>query len=180
MPGQRLTRDLSNSMIGSVCAGLAARYDIDVSIVRIVMVLLVFTGGIGVPLYIAAWIVMPRDDGTSPASSKGNGAPASLAQEFREVSDRVGEAARIVAGKTREAAEEISEIARRARTEASTPADETTSSPPASTAPATPSTPHTPSNVAIEQSPVTSPTQPAWPTTPVPPAAPTPSVPPAP
>ena len=114
MAGQRLTRDPKNSMIGGVCAGFAQRYGFDVTLVRIVLVLLtVVTGGIGVPVYIAAWIVMPVEDPSAPPRAASNG-PASLGNDVREVSDRLVEAARVLAEKTREAAEEISEIARRA------------------------------------------------------------------
>ena len=117
MAGQRLTRDLQHSMLGGVCAGFANRYDFDVTLVRVVMVLLtVATGGVGVPLYIAAWIVMPREDASQPAPRPMSDNPDSLSRELREVSDRLAEAARVLADKTREAAEEISEIARRART----------------------------------------------------------------
>lgn len=114
MPGQRLTRDPKNSMLGGVCAGFAKRYGFDATLVRIVLVLLtVVTGGIGVPVYIAAWIVMPVEDASVPVHAVSD-APASLGNDVREVSDRLVEAARVLAGKTREAAEEISEIARRA------------------------------------------------------------------
>lgn len=114
MAGQRLTRDSQNSMLGGVCSGFAKRYDFDPTLVRIVLVLLtVVTGGIGVPVYIAAWIVMPVEDPAAPARAAYDG-PASLGNDVREVSDRLVEAARVLAEKTREAAEEISEIARRA------------------------------------------------------------------
>ncbi|MEI7924853.1 MAG: PspC domain-containing protein [Chloroflexota bacterium] len=117
MAGQRLTRDLQHSMLGGVCAGFANRYDFDVTLIRVVMVLFtVATGGIGVPLYVAAWIVMPREDASQPAPRPMGDSPDSLSRELREVSDRLSEAARVLADKTREAAEEISEIARRART----------------------------------------------------------------
>ncbi|MDA0302311.1 MAG: PspC domain-containing protein [Chloroflexi bacterium] len=117
MAGHRLTRDLQHSMIGGVCAGFANRYDFDVTLVRVVAVLItVATWGIGVPLYIAAWMVMPRADSPAPAPRPTSDTPDSLRRELREVSDRLAEAARVLAGKTREAAEEISEIARRART----------------------------------------------------------------
>jgi phage shock protein PspC (stress-responsive transcriptional regulator) len=122
MAGQRLTRDLQHSMIGGVCAGFASRYDFDVTLVRVVAVLVtVATGGIGVPVYIAAWIVMPREDSPAPAPRATGETPDRLSQELREVSDRLAEAARVLADKTREAAEEISEIARRARTSADAP-----------------------------------------------------------
>ena len=116
MPEQRLTRDLQHSMLGGVCAGFASRYRFDVTLVRVVTVLLaVATGGIGLPVYLAAWIVMPREDSPPPAPRSAFDTPESLSHELREVSDRLAAAARVLADKTREAAEEISEIARRSR-----------------------------------------------------------------
>ena len=134
MTGERLTRDLQHAMIGGVCAGFARRYDFDVTLVRVVMVLATLaTAGLGVPVYIAAWIVMPRA-GEAPLSSGAPlDSPERVADEIRRVSDRVAEAARVLAGKTREAAEEISEIARRGPA-----AGAATAAPPAPAAPAAP------------------------------------------
>jgi len=116
MAGPRLTRDLQHSMLGGVCAGFAARYDFDVTLVRVVAVLLtVASGGAAIAVYIAAWIVMPRFDSPAPQPRAAADTPDSLSRELREVTDRLSEAARVLADKSREAAEEISEIARRAR-----------------------------------------------------------------
>lgn len=123
MAGPRLTRDLQHSMLGGVCAGFANRYNFDATLVRVVMVLLtVATGGIGLPMYIAAWIVMPRADAPPPAPRSATSTPESLSRELREVSDRLAEAARVLAEKARQAAEEISEIAHRAPAAANAPA----------------------------------------------------------
>ena len=131
--GPRLTRDLPQAMLGGVCAGFARRYDFDVTLLRIVMVLLaVATGGMGVPLSIAAWIIMPREDAQPPATPEG------LSHELRDASDRLTSAARVLADKTREAAEEISAIARRAPAAPTPPppaAGPTASAPPAPHAP---------------------------------------------
>ena len=141
--GQRLTRDPQHAMLGGVCAGFANRYAFDVTLLRIVMVLLtVATGGIGALVYLAAWIVMPRDDAPLAASSS-TAAPEGLSQELRDASDRLAAAARVLAGKTREAAEEISEIARRAPTASAPPppAPDAPPTPPPATPPAPPTPP---------------------------------------
>ncbi len=52
---------LSNTtkMIGGVCGGIAEYFDIDPVIVRIIFVILAFSGG-GVLAYIILWIIVPR------------------------------------------------------------------------------------------------------------------------
>ncbi len=55
---RRLYRDPENSMLGGVCAGLAAYLNIDPVIMRIIFVILFFTGT-GVPAYILFWIIVP-------------------------------------------------------------------------------------------------------------------------
>ena len=57
---RRLYRDVDNKMVGGVCSGIAAYFDIDVTWVRLILVLIVFFG-LGSPflLYIILWIVVP-------------------------------------------------------------------------------------------------------------------------
>jgi phage shock protein PspC (stress-responsive transcriptional regulator) len=60
-PAFRLYRSRTDRMLGGVCGGLAEALDLDVALVRIGLVALtVLGGGIGIPLYIAAWIVAPE------------------------------------------------------------------------------------------------------------------------
>ena len=46
--------------IAGVCAGFAAYFDIDVTIVRVVWLIVALFGGGGILAYIIAWIVMPE------------------------------------------------------------------------------------------------------------------------
>ena len=57
---KRLFRDTQNGMLGGVCAGLAHYLNIDVTIVRLIMVLLLFLSfsTVGI-IYIILWIVVP-------------------------------------------------------------------------------------------------------------------------
>ncbi len=57
---KKLYRSTKNSMIGGVCGGLGEYFNIDSTIVRLLAVLLIFANGIGVLLYIIAWIIVPR------------------------------------------------------------------------------------------------------------------------
>lgn len=56
---RRLYKSRQNRMIDGVCGGLAAYFEIDPTIVRILMVLLCLMGGAGFLLYIVAMVIMP-------------------------------------------------------------------------------------------------------------------------
>jgi phage shock protein PspC (stress-responsive transcriptional regulator) len=55
--------DKANKKIGGVCAGLARYGDLDVTLVRIIWLVIAFSTGIGFLAYIVAWIAMPSDEG---------------------------------------------------------------------------------------------------------------------
>ncbi len=62
-PPFRLHRSRTERMLGGVCGGLAESLDIDVTLLRVALVALtVLGGGIGIPLYIAAWVLAPEGD----------------------------------------------------------------------------------------------------------------------
>jgi phage shock protein C len=59
----RLRRSKSNRMIAGVCGGFAEVLGVDVTILRLALVLATVLGfGAGVVLYIACWILMPEED----------------------------------------------------------------------------------------------------------------------
>jgi phage shock protein C len=59
----RLSRPRDQKKIAGVCAGFARYFDVDVTLMRILwLAVAVFSGGLGVLVYIAAWIIMPRDE----------------------------------------------------------------------------------------------------------------------
>ena len=59
--GQRsLRRREDNRIVAGVAAGVADYLDLDPAAVRIALVAAVLFGGIGVPIYAAAWMLMPR------------------------------------------------------------------------------------------------------------------------
>ncbi len=59
---KRIYRSKSNKMIAGVCSGIGNYLKWDVSIIRIVFVSLMFFSGVGLPLYIIFWFIMPFDD----------------------------------------------------------------------------------------------------------------------
>lgn len=56
---RRLYRSQTDRMIWGVCGGLAKYFDIDPTIVRVIMVLLIFANGLGFLAYIILAIVVP-------------------------------------------------------------------------------------------------------------------------
>lgn len=70
MNEQRLTRNERDKMIAGVCAGIADYLAIDPVLVRLAFLLLIPSGGIGIPLYIALMIIMPSRDNVGKPSSE--------------------------------------------------------------------------------------------------------------
>lgn len=62
MSETRLTRSSDERMIAGVCGGLAQYLEIDPVFVRLAFILLLFATGIGLPIYIILWVVMPEDN----------------------------------------------------------------------------------------------------------------------
>ncbi len=48
-------------MLAGVATGFAEYFDIDVTLVRVGIAALTILGGAGVPLYIAAWLLIPEE-----------------------------------------------------------------------------------------------------------------------
>jgi phage shock protein C len=62
-----LTRPREGKRIAGVCAGVARYLDLDVTLVRVVWVLLVIFPPVpGILVYIICWIVMPQDPAPLP------------------------------------------------------------------------------------------------------------------
>lgn len=56
-----LRRSGEDRMVAGVAGGLARYFDVDASIVRIAFVVATLLGGAAVPLYLAAWLLIPED-----------------------------------------------------------------------------------------------------------------------
>ena len=59
---QLLRRDARNGRIAGVAAGLGNYFGIDPVLVRLALVLLVLVGGLGVLVYLLAWLIIPPED----------------------------------------------------------------------------------------------------------------------
>jgi len=68
---KRLYRTREGRVVAGVCAGLAAYFSVDPTLVRLAFVLVTLFGGLGVLFYLFAWIVIPEEggDGTSIAEN---------------------------------------------------------------------------------------------------------------
>jgi phage shock protein C len=61
--GFRMHRSRTDRMLGGVCGGLAESLGVDAALLRIGLIALTLLGaGIGVVLYVAAWILVPEAD----------------------------------------------------------------------------------------------------------------------
>jgi len=70
-PNKRLVRTREGRVIAGVCAGIAAYFGIDPTLVRLAFAVFTIFGGAGILIYLIAWIVIPEEggDGSSIAES---------------------------------------------------------------------------------------------------------------
>jgi len=67
---QELRRSADDRMLAGVAGGVARYLDVDATLVRIAFAVLTIMSGVGVPLYLAAWLLIPEDGaGQSIAAS---------------------------------------------------------------------------------------------------------------
>ncbi|MDZ4723591.1 MAG: PspC domain-containing protein [candidate division Zixibacteria bacterium] len=72
---KRLYRSTTDKMIAGICGGLADYFDTDPALVRILMVVLFFSG-VGFPAYIVGWIVIPKSYNLAlPTDSQASASP---------------------------------------------------------------------------------------------------------
>lgn len=61
MMNKKLYRSRSNRVIGGVCGGLAQYLGIDPTVVRLIMALVTFVGGMSLLVYLIAWLIIPEE-----------------------------------------------------------------------------------------------------------------------
>ncbi|PKO13062.1 MAG: PspC family transcriptional regulator [Chloroflexi bacterium HGW-Chloroflexi-10] len=59
MNNKKLYRNTNQQMFAGVCSGLADYFGLDVTVVRLIFVLLFFLGGNGILVYLLLWILTP-------------------------------------------------------------------------------------------------------------------------
>jgi signal transduction histidine kinase/phage shock protein PspC (stress-responsive transcriptional regulator) len=80
--GGPLRRDRAGRLVGGVAAGVAQWRGFSVNMVRIAFVLgAIFTGGFGVPLYVAGWLLIPAagEDGSIASRARSDSSGIALA-----------------------------------------------------------------------------------------------------
>jgi phage shock protein PspC (stress-responsive transcriptional regulator) len=66
-------RDTERQWFGGVCAGLALRFGVDPLLIRAAAVVLALVGGLGIVLYLLAWLFLPDGGGRILAQQVGRG-----------------------------------------------------------------------------------------------------------
>ncbi len=76
---KHLYRSHSNRVLGGVCGGLGHYFNIDAVLIRLVWLLLILFGGVGLILYLIAWLIIPLEseveetEDTAKAGAAGKG-----------------------------------------------------------------------------------------------------------
>jgi phage shock protein C len=58
---RKLYRSRSNRQVAGVCGGLAQYFSMDATLIRILFVVLAVLGGSGIVIYLAMWIIVPKE-----------------------------------------------------------------------------------------------------------------------
>ncbi|HET6812804.1 MAG TPA: PspC domain-containing protein [Actinomycetota bacterium] len=57
---RKLYRSKTNRQVAGVCGGLAEYFNLDATLIRILFVVLAVLGGSGLVIYVAMWIIVPK------------------------------------------------------------------------------------------------------------------------
>jgi phage shock protein C len=60
-PARKLYRSKTNRKLAGVCGGLAQYFNVDATLIRVLFILLAVLGGSGLVLYLAMWILVPKE-----------------------------------------------------------------------------------------------------------------------
>jgi len=58
---RKLYRSKTDRKVAGVCGGLAQYFNIDPTLIRVLFVVLAILGGSGLVLYLALWIIVPKE-----------------------------------------------------------------------------------------------------------------------
>lgn len=76
---KKLTRSNKGKVIAGVCSGLAHYFDIDPTLIRVILIFITVFGGSGIILYLILWLVIPSD------GSNGNLTEDSIKENAKEI-----------------------------------------------------------------------------------------------
>lgn len=57
---RKMFRDMEKRVVGGVAAGVSAFFGIDITLVRVLFIVLTFVGGLGAVIYVILWIALPE------------------------------------------------------------------------------------------------------------------------
>ncbi|MFH1214520.1 MAG: PspC domain-containing protein [Candidatus Neomarinimicrobiota bacterium] len=77
---KKLYRSKKQRILAGVCGGLAEYFEVDPVIVRLIWIVLIVFGGVGVLAYILAWIIIPFTSENSAEPESAAAMPATQAQ----------------------------------------------------------------------------------------------------
>ena len=73
---KRLYRSTRDRMLGGVCAGLGDHLDVDPTVIRLIWVAVtILSIGVGIIVYIIAWIIVPEGSDGGEAAAAGTDLP---------------------------------------------------------------------------------------------------------
>lgn len=76
MEKKKLYRSTTDKKLGGVCGGIAEYFEIDSTLVRLLLVLCVWFAGAGLLAYIIAWAIMPERPDYTDYTNFNNGGNA--------------------------------------------------------------------------------------------------------
>ncbi|HUJ07681.1 MAG TPA: PspC domain-containing protein [Streptosporangiaceae bacterium] len=66
---RELYRPIDDRMLAGVASGIARYLGVDAIVVRIVLAVLAFVGGAGIPIYLAGWLLIPEEGADASIAS---------------------------------------------------------------------------------------------------------------
>lgn len=79
---RRLYRSGKDKMLGGIAGGLADYFEVDVTLVRLIVLVTVLAGGVGLFAYLVAWIIIPLNpEHGAPGAARRDYSGASEVQE---------------------------------------------------------------------------------------------------
>jgi len=102
-----LVRKTDDAMLGGVCSGLGDYFSVDANLVRLIFVVLAVAPGIGVPVYVLLWLLLPEASVEVPSTVEERVRTGAeeiadrakhLGKQIEEKSKGVGPAAALIVG----------------------------------------------------------------------------------
>ncbi len=70
MVDKRIYRSRTEKILGGVCGGIGQYFDVDPVFIRLIAVILLFTCGSGILIYLCAWILIPLEPEEEMATAR--------------------------------------------------------------------------------------------------------------